>query len=134
MDQRDDTAQRNGGDLLARLSTEMVQAQKRYFGKGPDSAKSYLLDDFLLIVMRGSQTQAEATMLDFGRGDTVREFRQQFENEMASRLIGMVEDLTGRKVRGYQSQLIFEPDVVVEMFFFDGPAETGPPGIASEVR
>ena len=110
------------GDLLARISNEMVRAQKRYFGKGPTATKSYLLDDFLLIVMRGSLTVAEQTMLDFGHPDLVRDFRQQFENEMTSRLVGMIEEVTGRKVLGYQSQILFEPDVVVELFFFDLPA------------
>jgi uncharacterized protein YbcI len=113
----------SGADLLSRLSTEMVRAQKKYFGRGPSETKSYMLDDFLLIVMRGSQTQAERTMIEFGRNDLVREFRQQFENEMTSRLVGMVEELTERKVRGYQSQVLFDPEVVVEMFFFEEPAE-----------
>src|SRR3954470_16925849 len=117
-----------GSDLLAHISTEMVRAQKKYFGKGPTSAKSYMLDDFLLIVMRGSRTVAEATMLEFGQADLVREFRQQFENQMTGRLTGMIEALTGRKVLGYQSQVIFDPEVVVEIFFFDAPGgdeETG---------
>jgi uncharacterized protein YbcI len=61
----------HGSDLLARISTEMVRRQKKYFGKGPESAKSYMLDDFLLIVMRGSQTIAEKTMVEFGREDEV---------------------------------------------------------------
>ena len=120
---QDPTSERpQGVDLLSRISTEMVRAQKKYFGKGPTSAKSYMLDDFLLIVMRGSQTQAEKTMLDFGRADEVREFRQAFENEMTAHLCGMVEELTGRKVLGYQSQFVFEPEVVIEIFFFDRPA------------
>jgi len=41
---------------------------------------------------------------------------------MTAHLTGMIEELTGRKVRGYQSQIIFEPEVVVELFFFDLPA------------
>jgi uncharacterized protein YbcI len=106
-----------GMDLLSRLSTEMVRAQKKYFGRGPSETKSYMLDDFLLIVMRGSQTQAERTMIEFGQENLVREFRQQFENEMTSRLVDMVEDLTGRNVRGYQSQVLFDPEVVIEIFF-----------------
>jgi uncharacterized protein YbcI len=116
------TARPRGDDLLSRISTEMVRAQKKYFGKGPESTKSYMLDDFLLIVMRGSRTVAEQTMLDFGQMDLVRNFRQQFENEMTSRLTGMIEELTGRKVIGYQSQVLFTPEVVLEVFFFDRPA------------
>jgi len=112
-----------GGDMLSRISTEMVRAQKKYFGKGPTSAKSYMLDDFLLIVMRENRTVAERTMVDFGRADLVREFRQQFENEMTANLEGMIEELTGRKILGYQSQIIIEPDIVIEIFFFDRSAE-----------
>lgn len=46
-------AQDSEGDaLLLRISTEMVRAQKRFFGKGPPQAKSYFLDDTLIVVTR----------------------------------------------------------------------------------
>ena len=114
-----------GGDLLTQISNQMVHAQKKFFGKGPTSAKSYMLDDMLLIVMRGGFTTAEVTMLQFGQQDLVRQFRQIFENEMTERLHKMIEDLTGRKVLTYQSQILFEPDVVVEMFLFDSEGGKG---------
>ena len=90
-----------GGDLLTQISNQMVHAQKKFFGKGPTSAKSYMLDDMLLIVMRGGFTTAEMTMLEFGQQDLVRQFRQIFENEMTDRLHKMIEELTGRKVLTY---------------------------------
>jgi uncharacterized protein YbcI len=109
----------DGGDLLSRLSNEMVQAQKSFFGTEPTAAKSYIFDDLLLIVMRGGFTTAERTMLDFGHADLVRRFRQIFENEMGDALIGVVEELTGRKVLTYQSQVLFDPDIALELFVFD---------------
>ncbi len=114
-----EAAGEDGGALLARISNEMVRAQKEFFGKGPTKAKSYMLDDMLIIVMRGGMTTAEKTMLDFGHPDQVRQFRQLFENAMTERLTGKMEELTGRKILTYQSQIMFEPDVVVEMFVFD---------------
>ena len=110
--------------LLSRLSTSMGAMQKAAFGKGPVSTKSYMFDDMLLIVMREGLTQAEQTMLEFGRHDLVREFRQQFENEMTRRIVDMIEELTERKVLTYQSQVMFDPHVVVEMFVFDNSLET----------
>lgn len=109
----------DGEGLLGRISTEMVQLMKQYFGKGPTKAKSYFLDDFLIVVMRGGTTRAEQTMLDADREDTVREFRQQFENEMTGRMTELIEELTGRKVINYQSQILFDPDISVELFFFE---------------
>lgn len=102
----------------------MVRAQEQFFGKGPTEAKSYMLDDFLLIVMGGGLTTAEKTMLEFGQPDQVRQFRQLFENEMTEKLTEMVEQLTGRTVLSYQSQIMFDPDLVVEMFVFDSAGDS----------
>ena len=109
--------------LLAKISTEVVRTLKDSFGKGPLKAKSYLQDDFLLVVMRGGVTVAEQTMLDRGHGDLVREFRQTYQNEMGDELVAKIEVLTGRKVVNYQSQILFEPHIVMEMFFFDDIAD-----------
>ena len=117
------TSQEEGQDLLARISTEMVRAQKQFFGKGPTQAKSYFLDDMLIVVMKGGLTTAEKTMLEFGEDDKVREFRQVFENQMTEKLTRVVEQLTGRRVLTYQSQIMFGPDRLVEMFVFDDRAE-----------
>jgi uncharacterized protein YbcI len=114
-----------GGSLLAQISNAFVTMQKEYWGIGPIEAKSYMMDDLLLIVMRGGLTRAERTMVDFGQQDLVRSFRQSFENEMTQNLTGMIEELTGRKVLTYQSQILFEPDIVAELFVFDRAAGGG---------
>jgi uncharacterized protein YbcI len=124
--------QPTGGDMLARLSDEMVRAKKQFFGKGPEQAKSYMVDDMLFVVMRGGLTTAEQTMLRFGRESMVRQFRQLFENEMTELLTSMVERSTGRRVVNYQSQIMFDPDVIVEMFVFDQPREDGIEATAEE--
>ena len=117
--------------LLRQISSGMAQMQKAAFGKGPTSTRSYLFDDMLLIVMRDGLTVAEETMLSFGQADLVRNFRQQFENEMTSRIVDMIESLARRKVLTYQSQIMFNPDVVVEMFVLDRADEGS---AAAEVR
>ena len=109
----------HGQPLLRQLSTEMVRMQKQAFGKGPMHSKAYMFDDLLLVVMRDGLTVAEKTMLEFGQADLVRNFRQQFENDMTSRMIEPIERLTGRRVLTYQSQIMFNPDVIVEIFVFD---------------
>ena len=108
--------------LLSKISTEVVRTLKDSFGKGPLKAKSYMLDDFLIVVMRGGVTVAEQTMLDRGHADLVRNFRQTYQNELGDELVVKVEVLTGRKVVNYQSQILFEPHIVMEIFFFDDTA------------
>ena len=109
--------------LLSKISTEVVRTLKDSFGKGPLKAKSYMLDDFLIVVMRGGVTVAEQTMLDRGHSDLVRAFRQTYQNELGDELVAKVEVLTGRKVVNYQSQILFEPHIVMEIFFFDDTAD-----------
>ncbi len=116
-------------DLLSAISREMVRALKTYYGKGPVKAKSYLMDDFLLVVLRDGLLVAEDTMIEAGFADSVRQFRQEFQNVMAERLIGTVEQLTGRKVVTYQSQVLFDPHIVCELFFFEDGAEPATRGL-----
>jgi len=115
--------EQQGQGLLSTISGEVVRTLKDSFGKGPVRAKSYLLDDFLLVVMRGGVTVAEQTMLDRGHGDLVRRFRQTYQNEMGDLLVTRIEALTGRKVVNYQSQILFEPHIVMEFFFFERDAD-----------
>jgi uncharacterized protein YbcI len=114
---------RSGASLLSAISREMVKAMKTYYGRGPTKAKSYLMDDLLFIVMREGITQAEETMLAAGKDDEVHAFRRQFEKIMTERLVGTIEQLTGRKVVAHQSQVLFEPPMVVQVFVFDEPLE-----------
>jgi uncharacterized protein YbcI len=111
--------------ITAQISTEVVRTLKESFGKGPVKAKSYLLDDFLLVVMRGGMTVAEETMLRLGHGDLVRRFRQTYQDEMRDILVAKVEALTGRTVVTYQSQVLFDPHIVLEIFFFADAAGDG---------
>lgn len=115
----------SGAALLAAISREMVKAMKVFYGRGPTKAKSYLIDDLLFVVMRGGMTEAEQTLLDAGEADAVRAFRQHFENVMGERLIGTVEQLTERKVVTYQSQVLFDPHTIIEVFLFEKPFERG---------
>jgi uncharacterized protein YbcI len=108
-----------GRSLLTRISTEVVRTFKEYYGKGPVSAKSYFLDDLLFVVMRGGLNAPELFLLERGEQDVVRQYRQTFENRMAQILSEKIEKLTGRKVINFQSQVLFDPDMSVEIFVFE---------------
>ena len=108
-----------GQSLLARISTEIVKTFKEYYGKGPTSAKSYMFDDMLFVVMRGGLNAAEKFLLEKDEFDVVRQYRQTFENRMNEILSEKIEELTGRKVIAFNSQILFNPDMSIEIFVFD---------------
>ena len=111
-----------GGKLLAEISTSIVGILRERYGRGPMKAKTYALDDIIVVVMRGSGfTPLEQTHMDSGQPGRVVAMREQFQEVMAERYTGMIEELTGRKVVAFLSQAHVEPDITIEIFFVDGP-------------
>lgn len=111
-----------GGNLLAAISTSIVGILRDHYGRGPMRAKTYALDDIIVVVMRGSGfTPLEQTIMDSGHPDRVVAMREDFQRVMQDRYKQTIKQLTGRNVIAFLSQAHVEPDITVEMFFIDGP-------------
>jgi uncharacterized protein YbcI len=111
-----------GGHLLAAISTSIVGILRDHYGRGPMKAKTYALDDIIIVVMRGSGfTALEQTIMDSGDPDRVIEMREDFQRVMATRYRETIRELTGRNVVAFLSQAHVEPDITMEVFFMDGP-------------
>ncbi len=116
------TEDRRGG-LRAELANAMVGLKKEYYGKGPTKAKAYLNDNYVFCVLEGGLTRNEETLLERGHETLVREYRLRFQEAVKDEATMAVEKLTGRKVIGYHSQIVFEPEYAFEIFVLDGPPE-----------
>ncbi len=111
-----------GGRLLAQISTQFVALLREHYGRGPMKAKTYAIDDVIVVVMRGSGfTALEQTIMDSGQPGRVIAMREEFQEMMATRYKDTIEELTSRNVVAFLSQAHVEPDITVEMFFMDGP-------------
>jgi uncharacterized protein YbcI len=56
-----------GGQLLAAISHGIVGMVHEHYGRGPINAKTYALDDMIVVVLRGSGfTALEQTIMDSG--------------------------------------------------------------------
>ena len=113
-----------GGQLLAAISTRFVGIQREHYGRGPMKAKTYAIDDIVVVVMRGSGfTPLEQTIMDSGQPERVIAMREDFQHVMAARYKDTIHELTGRNVVAFLSQAHVEPDITMEIFFVDGPLE-----------
>jgi uncharacterized protein YbcI len=111
-----------GGELLAAISNSIVAILRDHYGRGPMKAKTYALDDIIVVVMRGSGfTPLEQTIMDHGEPDRVVDMRHDFQRVMAKRYTETIEALTGRRVLAFLSQAHVEPDITMEIFFIDTP-------------
>ncbi len=112
------------GSLRAQLANAMVGMKKKYYGRGPESAKAWILDDYVFVAMEGGLTRNEETLLADGKADVVREYRLAFQETMADTTCAAVEEITGRKVLSYHSQVVFDPMHAFEIFVLE-PEEKG---------
>ena len=75
-----------GGQLLSAISTSIVRILREHYGRGPMKAKTYVMDDIIVVVMRGSGfTPLEKTIMDSGQPDRVIAMREDFQRVMAAR-------------------------------------------------
>jgi uncharacterized protein YbcI len=113
----------SGGELLSAISTRIVSLLREHYGRGPMRAKTYVLDDLVVCVLRNGFIPIEETMMESGKQDEVLEMRRSFQTMMGMRYKGIVEELTGRRVTAFLSQAHIEPDLTLEIFLLDSPIE-----------
>jgi uncharacterized protein YbcI len=110
-----------GGALLTAISNQIVGLLREHYGRGPMRAKTYVLDDLVVCVLRNGFTAIEKTMVDSGNPGRVVEMRHEFQMMMGAAFKSTIEKLTGSKVVAFLSQAHIEPDVTLEVFIVDPP-------------
>jgi uncharacterized protein YbcI len=122
-DHTTDVEAESGRSVNAEISNAMVGLKKEFYGRGPTKAKTYVNDNYIFCVLEGGLTRNEETLLEAGEHDLVRTYRLRFQEVMAQPTTAAVERITGRKVIGYHSQIVFDPEFGFEIFVLDGPPE-----------
>jgi uncharacterized protein YbcI len=88
-------------------------------GKGPVHARSHLIGDVILCVLEYGLIPAEHTLIARGKGEAVHAMRHAWRDAMCDDFSELVASATGRRVRGFLSQVSLEPDVHIEMFMLE---------------
>ena len=122
-DHTEDVDAESGRSINAEVSNAMVGLKKEFYGRGPTKAKTYVNDNYVFCVLEGGLTRNEETLLEAGEHALVRRFRLRFQEVMAEPTTAAIERITGRKVIGYHSQIVFEPEFAFEIFVLDGPPQ-----------
>ena len=115
------------------ISNGIGSLHREHYGRGADRIRTTIQADFAMTALEDCFTVVEKKMVDEGAFKQVRETRIMFQDWMGPRFMEIVEDTTGRKVRAFFSQVTHDPDIAVELFFFE-PLQTssdgGPPELA----
>jgi len=121
----------HGNHAAAAISNAMTKLHREYYGRGPRSGSTVVGHDHVICFLEDIYTTVERTLLEGGELEAVREIRLAFQRTMESRFTAAVEEVMGRKVRSFLSQVTFDPDISVEIFVLEPDhQDPAPEGIA----
>jgi uncharacterized protein YbcI len=87
------------GKLEALISNKMISFQREQLGRGAESAKTYIIDDMIIVRLKGVLTAAEKQLAQQEKGKAlVKEMRYQLEEIIRPKLEALIIDITGIKV------------------------------------
>lgn len=107
---------------LALISDALVRLHARHYGKGPNRARTFAFDDFVLCLLFDPFTAAEKTLLANGEQESVRDTRLRFYRTVDAPFREAIETITGRPALAFMPQVSPEPPVVSALFLL-APAE-----------
>jgi len=115
------------GQLEAEICEAIVKFEKEYMGRGPNGARTYVLDDMVIVRLRGVLTPAEKQLAasgDAARGLTlIKGVRMELLEKGRRLLEAIVTDITRRKVISLHTDISTVTGERVIIFTLNGPPE-----------
>jgi uncharacterized protein YbcI len=133
MDARENDAL-SGTSLRNAISNAMARIKREFYGKGPSRTRTFLCDRIVFAMLDDVLTPVELALKNGGRTELVRRTRLTFEDIMTRTFTGEIERLTGARVLAYHSQIVFDPDMAIEIFVLDRPTSGGPGRASTDVQ
>lgn len=93
---------RTKGQIEAEITEALIKFEREFMGRGPIEAQSYIIDDMILVRLKGVMTIAEKQLASGGENEKGRELIKQVRSALLERgrplLEAIIEDVTGIKV------------------------------------
>lgn len=113
------------GQLEARISEAIIKFEREYMGRGPEEAKSYLVEDLVVVRLRGVLTPAERQLARSDANEQGRNLIKQVRMELLERGRPLLEDIvtgiTGQKVRSLHTDISTVTGERIIVFSLSGP-------------
>jgi uncharacterized protein YbcI len=107
------------GNAISRLHRD-------HYGRGATTTRTIFNRNHVIVFLEDIYTPVERTLIEANQHDDVKNTRQVFQMAMRERFSAAVEEITGRKVIQFMSQVSFDPDMAAEIFVLE-PANDGVP-------
>jgi uncharacterized protein YbcI len=97
------------GQIEAQISEAIIKFEKEYMGRGPLETKTYIIDDMVLVRLKGVLTQAEYQLARAAGSSKGRDLIKQVRIELLEKgrplLEAVVESITKEKVKSLHTDI-----------------------------
>lgn len=94
------------GMIEAEICEAVIRFEKEYMGRGPSDARTYIIDDMILVRLKGVLTKGEEQLSRNDQGFMlVKELRTKLLENARPLLEAIVYDVTGLKVRSLHTDI-----------------------------
>jgi uncharacterized protein YbcI len=107
------------GRQASSISNAITRLHREHYGRGATTSRTIIQRNYIVCFLDDIYTPVERTLIEAGRLEAVRETRNLFQDAMGPRFRDAVEQMTGRKVLAFMSQVCFDPDMAAEVFVLE---------------
>lgn len=113
------------------VGNAITRLHRDHYGRGATTTRTVMQRNYIAVFLHDIYTPVERTLIDAGDREQVKTTRQAFQMAMRGPFTEAVEEITGKKVVAFMSQVHFDPDMAVEVFVLEADASedgAGEPG------
>ena len=90
---------RTKGQVESELTAAISRFERDYLGRGPKEARTFIVDDLVVVRLQGILSPAEQQLShENGGGELIKQMRTRLIESSSDALRGFVEDETGAEV------------------------------------
>jgi uncharacterized protein YbcI len=108
------------------IGNAITRLHRDRYGRGATTTRTVFHGNRIIVFLEDIYTPAERTLIDAGDFEQVKATRQSFQMAMHGPFTEAVEEITGRKVTAFMSQVHRDPDMAAEIFVLGEDGEETP--------
>jgi uncharacterized protein YbcI len=101
------------------VGNAITRLHRDHYGRGATTTRTVMQRNYIAVFLHDIYTPVERTLIDAGNAEQVKTTRQAFQMAMRDPFTAAVEEITGKKVAAFMSQVHFDPDMAVEVFVLE---------------
>lgn len=108
------------GEIESEISNAMVRFEKEYMGRGPKETRSYVIDDMILVRLKGVLTLAEKQLIKGEDGiELIKKVRSSLLENAKPLLYEVIKDISGLNVANLHTDISTKSGERVIIFTMD---------------